>query len=538
MHETTASPLAAIYARVSTEEQAEGGYSLPTQLSACAQYATQYGLTVPESYLFQDDITGTTLHRPGLLHLRDVVAQRVLQAVIVYDLDRLARVQALQMVLIDEFAAAGVQVYEHHTSPAKPSPERRLLTQFKGIIAEYELAKIRERTERGRRGKAQAGIPARSHVPLGYRYVGDTKQGHYEIEAPEAQVVQQMYHWCVEEGLTLYRIAQRLTTQQIPTYHARRGLARASHWSTAYVHKILTTPLYCGTQHYGKTTRIPSRTQPHKKSRTQATDPTTWVPIVVPALIDPALFAAAQQRLHLNAQRSPRHQKHPYLLGGGRLRCGHCGRKMGGSRLYYRCNTRSDGIQAACRRSLRAPVVDPLVWDEVGKLVTDPDYLAALLARYPAAQTSETLQQARREVTQELQRVERTLARLTEAYLAEAMPVAEYKTRREGVDGEAALLRTRLEALEAQAHGLDRDAQHRVQLQQAVQGMRTVLAQAETLEAQRRVMDTLGLEVVYEASGELALEITPLRHITSTSARLHGSNLPSASLTLTWTVPA
>ena len=65
--------LAAIYARVSTTEQADKGYSLPTQLEACQAMAQQEGYAVPDTHVFVDDYTGTSLNRPQFTQLRDLV---------------------------------------------------------------------------------------------------------------------------------------------------------------------------------------------------------------------------------------------------------------------------------------------------------------------------------------------------------------------------------------------------------------------------------------------------------------------------------
>src|SRR5215510_14710353 len=52
---------AAIYARVSTEDQGKG-YSIPTQIEACQRLAQQEGYAVPESHIFIDEgLSGTTL---------------------------------------------------------------------------------------------------------------------------------------------------------------------------------------------------------------------------------------------------------------------------------------------------------------------------------------------------------------------------------------------------------------------------------------------------------------------------------------------
>src|SRR5262249_53368170 len=100
--------LAAIYARVSTTDQAAKAYSLPTHLEACQAMARQEGYTVPESHVFVDDYTSTSLNRPQFTQLRDLVRQRLVQAVFVHDLDRLSRKLGHQLLLSDEFEQAGV----------------------------------------------------------------------------------------------------------------------------------------------------------------------------------------------------------------------------------------------------------------------------------------------------------------------------------------------------------------------------------------------------------------------------------------------
>ena len=82
---------AAIYARVSTEDQGKG-FSIPTQIDACQQLATREGYMVPESHVLLDEgVSGTALDRPGLSRLRELVQARAVAAVIVIDPDRLSR---------------------------------------------------------------------------------------------------------------------------------------------------------------------------------------------------------------------------------------------------------------------------------------------------------------------------------------------------------------------------------------------------------------------------------------------------------------
>lgn len=100
--------IAAIYARVSTTDQADRGYSLPTQIEAYLAWADREGYVVPESYRYVDDFTGTSLNRPELKKLREALSARLVQAVIVYDLDRLARKLAHQLLLTEECENMGL----------------------------------------------------------------------------------------------------------------------------------------------------------------------------------------------------------------------------------------------------------------------------------------------------------------------------------------------------------------------------------------------------------------------------------------------
>jgi site-specific DNA recombinase len=161
---------AAIYARVSTKDQGKG-FSIPTQIEACQKLAAHEGYMVPESHVLIDEgISGTTMDRPGLRTLRDLVNSQAITAAVVYDPDRLSRNLGHQLLLAEEFERAGVKlVIVSH--PMEQGPEGWLFFQMRGALAEYERAKILERMHRGIIGRAKAGNPWGGQVPLGYRAV-------------------------------------------------------------------------------------------------------------------------------------------------------------------------------------------------------------------------------------------------------------------------------------------------------------------------------------------------------------------------------
>ncbi len=91
------------YARVSTEDQAEHGYSLPSQMEECRQYAEDRGWSVVAE-VSDGGISGATLDRPGLDQIRDLAHAGKIEALIVYDLDRLSR-KVVHQLLIDSYSA-------------------------------------------------------------------------------------------------------------------------------------------------------------------------------------------------------------------------------------------------------------------------------------------------------------------------------------------------------------------------------------------------------------------------------------------------
>jgi len=161
----------AIYARVSCEQQTSTN-TIKSQLAALIEQVKADGYSCPNHLLFKDDgYSGSTLIRPALEQLPDAVALGEIDRLYVHSPDRLARKYAYQVILVDEFSQAGVEViFLNH--PLGHSPEDDLLLQVQGMVAEYERAKILERSRRGKRHAAQCGsLNAFSRAPYGYDFI-------------------------------------------------------------------------------------------------------------------------------------------------------------------------------------------------------------------------------------------------------------------------------------------------------------------------------------------------------------------------------
>jgi site-specific DNA recombinase len=131
----------AIYARVSSAQQT-AVHTSASQLGALRARVAADGFPLPEELQFIDEgYSGATLVRPGLERLRDSIAAGGVERLSVHSPDRLARQYAYQVLLLDEFQRAGVEVSFLNRALGR-RPEDELLLQVQGMVAESERAQI------------------------------------------------------------------------------------------------------------------------------------------------------------------------------------------------------------------------------------------------------------------------------------------------------------------------------------------------------------------------------------------------------------
>ncbi len=413
---------AAIYTRVSTEDQAHG-YSLSTQVAECRRCATESGFQVAEDLvLIEDGQSGATLDRPKLRELRDAVAARRCDAVIVYDPDRLSRRLVDLLLLDDEFRARRVAlIFVKH--PIEASGEGTLFFQLRGAFAEYERSKILERTRRGILARARAGLPPGGQTPFGYApdIVNGKRQG-FVINEAEARTVRLAYQLCVD-GLNITQIMSRLN---------ELGLAPRSGkpWQRSSVHNILAYKGYLGESGYGKRQTVgkgPGKVRVRRPEK-------EWIPFYLPPIVDAATCEAVRRQLALNSQKAKRNANHDYLLSG-RIYCGVCGHRMYGIHskgiwFYYRCCQK--GInKPGCRNShINAVSADNAIWADVHRILQQPELVIMEIER--ELRTQKTIEQIETElalVAAGVKDAERQHNQLLQAYLADAIDLAILKAK-------------------------------------------------------------------------------------------------------------
>lgn len=144
---------------------------------------------------------------------------------------------------MDELHRAGVEVIFLNRELGR-SPEDDLLLQVQGMVAEYERAKILERSRRGKRHAAQSGsLSVLSCAPYGYRYVSKQEgggQARFEVVLEQAQVVRQIFDWVGRERATIGEVCRRLQQAGQRTQTGKRVWDRTTVWG------MLKNPAYKG----------------------------------------------------------------------------------------------------------------------------------------------------------------------------------------------------------------------------------------------------------------------------------------------------
>ncbi len=412
------SVMAAIYLRVSTVDQGRRGFSLPEQRNACLAKARalthslegQSGNPLDlATFEFVDTAGGDLIERPELTRARAFVRDSRPDFFICLDPDRFSRATYQAILIANEIEAAGTRLeFVQHDYQA--TSEGRLFFTLRVAIAEYEKAKILERTSRGKRGKmAAGGIPHRIGA-YGYDHISEAerqvrrREGEGDLGAlvpnpTEAAWVRQMFEWVVQEEIGSQMVAERLNRLAVPS---KRGGA----WRRHVVAHILRNPIYLGRLRLNRWdfTGLGGQLHLPADKRTKKLTPkerpeSEWIIVSVPPIIGPELFERAQMILENMKRRagtrlSPGRRGH---LLSGVLTCGRCG-----GHIHYVWNNKIKGYLLRCANKyplmrglklpppacslphIKAEPIEETVWAKIRAWFSDPDLLRTDLERQQA----------------------------------------------------------------------------------------------------------------------------------------------------------
>jgi site-specific DNA recombinase len=461
----------ALYARVSSESQARDK-TIDSQVTALRERIVADGLALePDRSYVDEGYSGSVLMRPALERLRDAVSAGHIGRIYIHAPDRLARRYAHQVLLVDEFRRAGTEV-AFLNRPIGGSAEDDLLLQVQGVIAEYERAKILERSRRGRRHAARSGsVSALTGAPFGYRYVSRSQGGgvaHFDVVDDEAHIVRLIFAWVGVDRLSLRDVCRRLHQMGCQT---RGG---SIHWHASTIRGMLDNPAYIGRAAFGRAHFLPPRPRlrpirGHSKPSPRATSRVAvpaedWIEIPVPPLVDPMIFEAARRQLDENRHRKRDRKPGQCWLLQGLTVCRRCGYAYYGKMAprsrpydpantlrYYRC-TGADGYRfngkAVCGNGpVRGDQLEHVVWEQVTSLLREPQRVAdEYRRRIGEARDGAAMPDEIGRLAQQMTSLRRGIGRLIDSYAEGLIDKAEFEPRIAGLKKRLSLLKDRHQA--------------------------------------------------------------------------------------------
>lgn len=373
----------AIYARVSSEDQAERG-TIENQIEFASKYCDLHQLEIVEWYK-DDGVSGTIPleQRPEGQRLIDDAKEKKFDLLLIYRLDRLGRSARIILNAVYELEQYGVKIRSMTEPFDTGDPNGRFLLTVLAGVADLERETILERMWYGANRAARAGKWLGGIVPYGYRVNED---GYLEINddplpglnMSEADVVRLIYHLIAEQGYSTIKVADYLNALGVPPSYTKdnrqikrgkRKVNTAGIWRPGRIRNMVVNTTYMGIHYYGKRT--------NKKRE--------LIPREVPAIVSKELWEKAQKTLKDNQLEALKNSKYRQYLLRGLIKCGTCGLTYHGTtfkgpggklKVYYICGgktTYRGPLRGKCTsKNVPAEWIEDLVWKACVEFIENP----------------------------------------------------------------------------------------------------------------------------------------------------------------------
>ena len=223
----------ACYVRVSTLAQSEEGYSIDEQIDRLTAYCKAMDWRIVKIYT-DAGYSGGNMNRPALTDLIEASQSRLIDAVVVYKLDRLSRSQRDTLTIIEGFLEHGVDFVSMTENFDTSTPFGKATIGILSVFAQLEREQIKERCSLGRAGRAKEGkYRGGGYVPIGYDY----SDGSLIINETEATQIREL-HRLYQQGESCRSIVMTMRERGITHKYGT--------WEVYRVTRTLKNPLYAG----------------------------------------------------------------------------------------------------------------------------------------------------------------------------------------------------------------------------------------------------------------------------------------------------
>lgn len=398
--------VAGIYIRVSTEDQAREGFSLPEQEKRLRAMCEYKGYEIYDVYQDAGISAKTGNKRPEFERLLQDIKDRKCNTIVVLKLDRLTRSvydwENILKFLEENEAYLDCANDDINTTSANGKMISRILTS----VSQQEIERTSERTKVGLAGAIKAGhIPHKA--PLGYTRKDKTLVPDMKTKDVVVRIFD-LYH----SGLSYQKIKNIFNEEKV---------LGKTNWYDTTILKILENEIYKGDFVHGKRTKHP-----------------TYYKDVVEPLVSKELWEECQVQQKKNSRSYQRTLTYLFLQ---KLKCPKCGRILGGkattkkngnSYFYYYCND--------CKLTIKETVVE----EYISQFIDDIVEYDSVVNQFFLPMIKQKIENPKEEIEAELKKEKDKFKRIREAYVNEVFTLEEYDSERKKVENTIADLEEKL----------------------------------------------------------------------------------------------
>ena len=388
--------IAGLYIRVSTEDQAREGFSLPEQEKRLRAMCEYKGYEIYDVYEERGISAKTGNYRPEFERLLQDIKNKKCNTIVVLKLDRLTRSvfdwEKIIRFLEENDAYLDCANDDINTTNANGKMVSRILTS----VSQNEIERTSERTKIGLAGAIKEGhIPHKA--PFGYKRVDKIL---VPDEATKDDIIRifNLYH----EGNSYQTISN--------LYNKEKVLGKTN-WKDSTILKIIENEVYKGDFVHGKRTNNP-----------------TYYENVVEPLISKELWEECQVQKKRNSRNYKRDKEYLFLQ---KLKCPKCQRILGGNATrkkngnvyyYYQCHD--------CKITVREKDIE----EEFSRFIVDIQEYDAVVNQTLLPMIQTKLDNPKEKLIKELKEQQQKQERIRKAYINGSFTIAEYDEEKEIVE--------------------------------------------------------------------------------------------------------
>ena len=388
--------LCGLYLRVSTEDQAREGFSLPEQKERLETFCKFKGYEIVDYYEDAGISAKTGNYRPEFERLKEDIKSKRINTIIALKLDRITRSifdwKKLMTFLDENDAYIDCANDEVNTTNANGKMVSRLLMS----VSQNEIERTSERTKVGLAGAIKQGhLP--SQAPLGYKHENKKLVIDYSTKDVVVRIFELYYN-----GNSYQTISNILNEEQ--------ALGKTN-WRDSTITAILENEVYKGDFVHGKRTKHP-----------------TYYENVVEPLVSKEMWEDCQAQKKKNSRAYQRTLIYLFLQ---KIRCPRCNNLMGGKATkkkngnvyyYYYCND--------CKLNLKENIIEEYFENFINEIV---EY-DSVVNQFFLPMIKQKFDEPKELLEKELDKQNAKLDRIRKAYISGAFDLEEYNAEKKIVD--------------------------------------------------------------------------------------------------------